>query len=228
MFKLKQALLFMLFFPVSFAVLAESDSDVGGADQQALQQLQVFAKDLETFSASFEQVILSPNGHVGDVVEGKFSLSRPNHFRWDYAGEFPQLIVGDGNKIWIHDIELEQVSVKVQPQTAAESPALLLLEPASLDEYFVIADLGENEGLALLSLTPKKDDPAFERILLGLRNNLPGLLVIEDGFGQRTEIRFSMQQRNQPISSEQFTFIAPIGADVIGDVPTADTRLDPQ
>lgn len=218
MFNVKHLLLLISFFSVPLTAVAESDPGSGDAGR-ALLQLQAFSNNLDTFSASFEQVIISPNGHAGDALEGKFSLSRPNLFRWDYAGEFPQLIIGDGTKIWIHDIELEQVSVKAQPQTVAESPALLLLQPESLDDYFVIADLGESEGLALLSLTPKTEDPTFERILLGLSDNLPGLLVIEDGFGQRTEIRFSQQQLNQPMSPQEFIFTAPEGADIIGDVP---------
>lgn len=205
----------LLFFQPN-PVVAETAVDTN-AQPQAFQQLQQFANGLNTFSASFEQVILSPNGHSGDMVSGTFSLSRPNLFRWDYVGDFPQLIIGDGSKIWIHDIELEQVSVKAQAQTVAESPALLLLQPDSLEQHFTVADLGIVEGMALLSLTPKAVDGAFQRLLLGLRNNLPDLLVLEDGFGQRTEIRFSQQLINQVIEPAQYIFVIPDGADVIGD-----------
>jgi len=213
----------LLFFQPN-SVVAETAVDTN-TQPQAFQQLQQFANGLNTFSASFEQVILSPNGHNGDTVSGTFSLSRPNLFRWDYAGDFPQLIIGDGSKIWIHDIELEQVSVKAQAQTVAESPALLLLQPDSLEQYFTVADLGIVEGMALLSLTPKAVDGAFQRLLIGLRNNLPDLLVLEDGFGQRTEIRFSQQLINQVVEPAQYIFVIPDGADVIGDGNVAENNI---
>lgn len=198
--------------------LAAAETTVETETQpQAFQQLQQFASGLNSFSAVFEQVIIDPNGNSGDTVGGTFSLSRPDLFRWDYAGEYPQLIIGDGSKIWIHDIELEQVSVKPQPQTVAESPALLLLQPDELDQYFTVADLGMVEGVALLSLTPIAADGTFQRLLIGLRNNLPDLLVLEDGFGQRTEIRFSQQLINQAIEPAQYVFVIAEGTDVIGD-----------
>ncbi|MCF6262251.1 MAG: outer membrane lipoprotein carrier protein LolA [Xanthomonadales bacterium] len=214
----------LLFFQPNLAI-AEIEVDTN-TQPQAFEQLQHFANSLNTFSASFEQVVLSPNGHSGDIVSGTFSLSRPNLFRWDYVGDFPQLIIGDGSKIWIYDIELEQVSVKAQPQTVEESPVLLLLQPDSLEQYFTVADLGVVEGMALLSLTPKAVDSAFQRLLIGLRNNMPDLLVLEDGFGQRTEIRFSQQLINQVIEPAQYIFVIPAGSDVIGDGNAAEDNIE--
>lgn len=223
MFSIKHSLLIILLIAAPTLALAEENT--AASDKfPAFQQLQSFASGLETFSADFEQTILDQNGRAGEVVHGTFSLSRPNLFRWDYSGDFPQQIIGDGSKIWIHDIELEQVSVKAQPQTVAESPALLLLQPETLEEYFVVADMGDHETLALLSLTPKSEDPTFQRLLLGLVDKLPQLLILEDGFGQRTEIRFSQQQLNQPIEAGQFIFIAPPGADIIGDVAVIESQ----
>jgi len=218
----------LLFFQPKLAVAetsAETTQEVS-AQVQAFQQLQQFASSLNTFSATFEQVIIDPNGHSGDTVGGTFSLSRPDLFRWDYAGDYLQLIIGDGSKIWIHDIELEQVSVKAQPQTVAESPALLLLQPEELEKYFTVVDLGIAEGMALLSLTPIATDGTFQRLLIGLRNNLPDLLVLEDGFGQRTEIRFSQQLINEVIEPTQYVFVIPAGTDVIGDAGGPNNTME--
>ena len=214
--------LFMVFFaPLTFAV----ESEEAAVEMSAFQQLQVFAKELCNFSASFEQTIINSNGHAGEVVSGQFSLSRPNLFRWDYVGDFPQQIIGDGEKIWIHDVELEQVSVKTQAQTVAESPALLLLQPGSLEQHYTVAELGVSEGLSLLSLTPKNEDSSFQRLLIGLAKTMPVMLVLEDSFGQRTEIQFTQQQINSDIDTDIYIFEPPQGVDIIGDMSLVDAEI---
>ncbi len=186
-------------------------------DPSAQQQLEIFASKLNSFSANFSQQIRSANGRLEEPEAGQFKLLRPNLFRWDYTGEYPQQIVADGSQVWIYDIELEQVSVKPQAQSVDESPALVLLQPEKLDDFFVVTELGENpSGAAMLSMTPKSKDAAFERIIVALMNNLPQLLILEDSFGQRTEISFTEQQLNPEITADQFHFSAPAGTDVIG------------
>lgn len=187
----------------------------------AQQQLETFSSNLNSFSANFSQQIRSANGRLEEPEAGQFKLLRPNLFRWDYSGEYPQQIVADGSQVWIYDLELEQVSVKPQAQSVDESPALVLLQPEKLDEFFIVTELGEDpSGAAMLSMTPRSKDAAFERIIVALSNNIPQLLILEDGFGQRTEISFSEQQLNPQIAADQFQFSAPAGTDVIGaDLP---------
>ena len=196
-------------------VNANANSNV--ENQTAQAQLMAFAKNLNSFKAEFKQTIQSQNGHWDEPVTGQFTLARPNLFRWDYQGDFPQQIVGDGEQIWIYDVELEQVSVKLQAQTIAESPALVLIQPQDLDKYFVVKALGSNDGVALMASLPKAPDPTFDRILLGFKDNLPVSLVIEDAFGQRTEIHFSQPRMNLAIDEKVFTFTPPPGADIIGE-----------
>ena len=183
----------------------------------AEQQLEAFASNLTSFSSNFSQQIRSPNGILDEPETGRFQLLRPNLFRWDYHGQYPQQIIADGQQVWIYDLELEQVSVKPQAQSVAESPALVLLQPQNLAQHFIVTELGEDgNGAGLLALTPRVKNASFDRILISLSNNLPQLLILEDGFGQRTEISFTQQQINPEIEIEQFRFSAPEGTDVIG------------
>jgi len=155
---------------------------------------------------------------VQDSSSGQVWLSRPQRFRWEYGGEFPEIVVADGKRIWIYDVTLEQVTVKDQSSAAADSPLTLLTDPSRLDEQFEVREAGDASGLQLLELRARSMDTDFERILLGLGADGLDLMIMEDAFGLRTELRFQEVKRNPVLDAKLFTFEPPDGVDVIGDV----------
>jgi len=183
----------------------------------AREQLNRFAAGLETLHARFEQKVIGSDGVLQDQSSGQVWLSRPQRFRWEYGGDFPELVVADGQHIWIYDEVLEQVTVKNQPETAVDSPLVLLTEPQRLDEQFELREAGEASELQLLELRARSPESEFERILLGLRNGELLLMVMEDAFGLRTELRFQDVERNPSLDPALFQFQPPEGVDVIGD-----------
>ena len=186
-------------------------------ENAARQQLERFSDGLETLHARFDQKVISTDGAVADESSGEVWLSRPQRFRWAYGGDFPELVVADGTRIWIYDEALEQVTVKDQSQEASDSPLALLTDPEQLERQFDIREVGE--GLQLLELRSRKPESEFERILLGLNENRLELMIMEDAFGLRTELRFHDIERNLPLDESLFTFVPPGDADVIGDLP---------
>jgi outer membrane lipoprotein carrier protein len=184
----------------------------------ARAQLERFSADLQSLAAEFDQRVISTDGAVDDASSGKVWLQRPNRFRWEYGGDFPELVIADGSRVWIYDEMLEQVTVKDQSQAAMDSPLTLLTDPGRLDERFELRELGEDDGLALLELRSRTADTEFERILLGLSNDELQLMVMEDAFGLRTEIRFRNINRNPDLDDALFRFEPPEGVDVIGGV----------
>lgn len=191
------------------------------AQPSAREQLVRFASGLETFSAGFEQRILGSDGTLEEQSTGKVWLSQPHFIRWEYGGDFPELVVADGQHIWIYDEVLEQVTVKPQSDFAADSPLSLLTDIDSLDQQFEVREAGDMDGMLLLELRSTKAESEFDRILLGLQNDELKLMTMEDAFGLRTEIRYSDLQRNLPLDAELFSFTPPDGVDVIGG-PEAD------
>lgn len=191
----------------------------------AQQQLEQFSAGLETLHAKFEQKVIGTDGAVADESSGEMWLSRPQKFRWAYGGDFPELVVADGTRIWIYDEALEQVTVRNQSREAADSPLALLTNPGQLNRQFDIRDAGEAEGLQLLELRSRMTESEFERILLGLDGNQLELMIMEDAFGLRTELRFRDIERNPPLDESLFTFVPPAGADLIGDVPESAQGL---
>ena len=208
--------LFLLLITVSIF-----NSALSAEPATARQQLDAFSAGLESLQASFRQVVVSSDGRMQDSSEGQVWLSRPDRFRWAYGGDFPELVVADGDYIWIYDEALEQVTVKDQATVGISSPLTLLTDPGKLDEKFEVREVGETEQLQLLELRARDMETEFERLLAGLDGNVLKLLIMEDAFGLRTEISFSEIKRNPTLDPELFTFEPPAGSDVIGDLPVA-------
>ena len=186
---------------------------------QGRAQLDRFSNGLNTLHASFEQRVISSDGSIQDSSSGQVWLSRPRLFRWEYGGDFPELVVADGSRIWIYDEMLEQVTVKDQSDMELDSPLMLLTDPGRLDEQFEVREVGEAEdGIQLLELRARSMETEFERVLLGLRNDQLVLMVIEDAFGLRTELRFGQIERNPALDMALFSFEPPDSVDVIGDL----------
>jgi outer membrane lipoprotein carrier protein len=192
-------------------------SMASAAQQPASEQLDSFAEGLVSFHATFEQQVIDNDGVVQDSSRGEVWLRKPNHFRWEYGGDFPELVVADGEKIWIYDQMLDQVTVRNQAAAAVDSPLTLLTEPGRLDEKFEVRDAGEFDGLVMLELRAKSQDLEFERVLVGMRDNMLKNMILEDAFGLRTEISFSDPELNPEIEDRLFRFSPPANADVIGD-----------
>ena len=188
-------------------------------EPSARQQLERFTAGLETLHAQFDQQVISTDGTVQDSSSGEVWLSRPQRFRWAYGGDFPELVVADGSHIWIYDEALEQVTVRDQSLEAPDSPLALLTDPGRLEEQFEVREAGEASDLQLLELRSLDRESEFERILLGLREDRLALMVMEDAFGLRTELRFRDLRRNPPLDESLFRFQPPPGVDLIGEVP---------
>jgi len=213
-------LLMCSLFTVSLAA-QESDLAPPGS---AREQLNLFTRGLDTLHARFQQKVISSDGAVEDSSGGEVWMSRPQRFRWEYGGDFPEVVVADGERVWIYDVALEQVTVKDQSAATADSPLNLLTEPSRLDEQFEVREAGDASGLQLLELRSRDRESGFERILLGLRNDVLALMIMEDAFGLRTELRFDEIRRNPDLDEALFRFELPPGVDLLGDPGTGDDR----
>ncbi|HZP67842.1 MAG TPA: outer membrane lipoprotein chaperone LolA [Rudaea sp.] len=194
-----------------------------GADT-ARARLDAFAHGLNALSGEFEQAVRGPNGGAGKTSHGTLALKAPRQFRWETTAPYKQTIVADGERVWIYDPDLEQVSVRPQGSEEAHSPLTVLTDLSQLDREFAASEQGEREGLAWLRLVSKDKEPQFAYCDLGLDANGLERMRFEDTLGNRTEIHFSHWQRNPALPADTFKFVPPKGVDVIGDpTPAAET-----
>src|SRR5689334_18285165 len=96
------------------------------AAEGARAKLDAFAKDLKSVSADFDQRVADANGGAGRSSHGTLALKAPRQFRWDVTAPYKQLIVADGEKVWVYDPDLEQVTVRAQGTEEAHSPLTVL------------------------------------------------------------------------------------------------------
>jgi outer membrane lipoprotein carrier protein len=196
------------------------------AAESARTHLDTFAKDLRSVSAHFEQQAFDPKGGAGKTSRGDLALKAPRQFRWDTVAPHKQLIVADGEKVWIYDADLEQVSVRAQGTEEAHSPLTVLTDLSQLDRDFATSEQGERDGLSWLRLKSKDKDPQFAYADLGFDATGLVRMQFEDTLGGKIEIRFSDWKRNPSLAADAFRFTPPKGVDVVGD-PTPAAEAHP-
>jgi outer membrane lipoprotein carrier protein len=184
------------------------------ASATPVDTLREFVRDVKSGHASFTQTVTSPDGAKKKSSSGSFDFARPNRFRFAYAKPFEQTIVADGEKVWIYDRDLNQVSSRRIGQALGATPAALLAG-GSLDRDFELADLPAKDGLDWAEAKPKAKDGAFQSVRIGFRGKALAALEIVDSFGQRSLLRFEAFEANGAVAPEAFRFIPPPGADVI-------------
>lgn len=181
----------------------------------AVDTLRQFSREVKTGKASFTQTVTSPDGARKKTSSGSFEFSRPNRFRFAYDKPFEQLIVSDGNKVWLHDIDLNQVTVRAMDQAIGGTPAALLAGGA-LDKDFDLVAQPAKDGLDWVLATPKARDGSVASLRVGFRGPVLAALEIVDAFGQRSALQFSGVQQGLALPVERFRFTPPPGADVVG------------
>jgi outer membrane lipoprotein carrier protein len=184
------------------------------AHADPVETLRAFVRDVKSGRAQFTQTVTSPDGAKKKTSSGCFEFARPNRFRFSYAKPFEQTIVGDGEKVWIYDADLNQVSSRKIGQALGATPAALLAG-SSLEREFDLANLPPKDGLEWAEAKPKAKDGAFQAVRVGFKGNALAALEILDSFGQKSLLRFDDFAANVPIAPETFRFTVPAGADVI-------------
>lgn len=184
-----------------------------------LDDFLAFNSSTKSATARFEQQVFDRSGKVIESAAGTFAFARPGKFRWTYDKPHQQVLVGDGTKLWIHDPDLNQVTVKRMEGAISSTPAALLAGKEDITALFTLRDAGTSDGLAWVEAVPKTQDTGFERVRLGLQGKALAAMELHDSLGGRTRLRFSDLKPNSAVAPQAFTFVPPKGADVIEDAP---------
>jgi outer membrane lipoprotein carrier protein len=184
------------------------------ARADAVDSLREFARDVKSGRGEFTQVVTSPDGAKKKTSSGSFEFARPGRFRFDYAKPFEQTIVGDGQKVWIYDADLNQASSRKLKDAIGSTPAALLAG-SSIEAEFDLKPDAAREGLDWALATPKAKESPFQSMRVGFRGKQLAALEITDSFGQRSRLTFDRFDSNSNPAPERFRFTPPAGADVI-------------
>jgi len=187
------------------------------ANAGAIDRLHQFLDSTRTVRAEFVQTVVAKNGRKPQTASGSMMISRPGKFRWQIEKPYAQLLVGDGDRVWMYDPDLRQVTVRKVGAALGGTPAALLAGESTIEKNFSLREAGESEGLEWVEALPKSPDSGFEKVKLGFSGPELRAMELLDSLGQTTLLRFPRLERNPRLAPSLFHFTPPANADVIGE-----------
>ena len=180
-------------------------------------RLRAFLDQVRSLRAEFQQSVYDEDSRQLDDARGMLYIARPGRFRWDYTEPYLQEIVGDGEKVWIYDSELEQVTVRPLDDTLGDTPVMLLSSDEPVEDSFEVRAIERPDGYEWVGLTPLGEQVSFTEIRLGFDGDTLRVMELADAFGQLTRLRFAEVERNPVLEPGLFQFTPPEGADVFSN-----------
>ncbi|WP_199506752.1 MULTISPECIES: outer membrane lipoprotein chaperone LolA [unclassified Psychrobacter] len=205
------ALLTTIGVAAPMAAMTQSANAAAADNLVAAKRLNDLLSNTKSMTANFTQ---TTKGAKNGTFSGSMNVQRPNRFRWETKSPSEQLIVANGNALWVYDKDLEQVTKQKVDNQVGNTPALLLSgDPDKIDKNFKITQPYNSKNYYVLY--PKSSDANFKNLSVSFSGGKPVMMVLNDSLGQTTSIKFSNIKLNSSISSSQFNFTPPKGVDVI-------------
>jgi len=176
--------------------------------------LHEFLSSTHSASGTFTQQVLR-DGRVVESSSGRFAFQRPGRFRWEVTQPFEQLLVGDGERLYFYDKDLNQVTVRKLRDALASTPAAILFGSSDVETGFTLRTLPERDGLARVEALPRNAETGYQRIEFGFRAGLPVEMQVQDAFGRTVRFEFHDVVRDPKFAADEFRFVPPPGADVV-------------
>lgn len=211
------ALIVAALLPASETTRAQSTADASELAARVQQRLAT----IRDFSGDFVQTYEGGVLRTKTTERGTMSIKRPGRMRWVYAKPERKEFVSDGFRLYTHLIQDKQVIVSPAPNPGDGTvPALFLAGQADLSKDFqpsMVELPGVPPGLVGLKLVPKKADPDYEWLALGIEAKSFQIqyLVAADRQGGKSSFAFSNLKENRGLTDKEFEFRIPRGVDVI-------------
>jgi outer membrane lipoprotein carrier protein len=164
---------------------------------------------LAQLSGAFEQSVENGGAATPARSAGRFSLRRPDQFRWEITEPDSQLLVASGGVLWHYDRDLATATRRRFDDGAAAPLLLLAADAPALAGAFDVAALGPDR----YRVVPRAADAGFREAELGFAGALPASMRIIDRLGQAISIRF-LDLDESPLPEGTFDFTPPDGVDV--------------
>lgn len=185
-----------------------------GFSETSSEFLQKKLDIIKTMKANFIQTVATKKQGVSNA-SGIMALSRPNHFRWQTNKPMPQLLIADGEKLWIYDEELEQVSVKKQSKNIGGVAAMFLSEKNNLVGRDFNVSWVKKGNKHYFDLQAKNRQASFERVQLFFDGDILKGIDLYDQLGQHTKVTLKKVTINGHLPPDLFKFTVPEGTDVV-------------
>ena len=188
------------------------------ADDGGLERLRAYLDGLDILRANFRQEVVNRDLELVEEAAGEVILQKPGRFRWNYVHPFERVIVADGDRVWLYEADLQQVTVRRFDSGLGETPAALLTGDTKVLEQFDYQGSTTDAGIEWMQLSPHAAESDFERIYLGFDGQKLVQIELDDRLGQRTRLYLTQIERPTSVPDDTFRFVVPDGVDVIGEM----------
>ncbi|MBN8280738.1 MAG: outer membrane lipoprotein chaperone LolA [Gammaproteobacteria bacterium] len=189
----------------------------GAAFADGEARLRAFLADVQSLDGAFSQRVTDSRQQVVEEATGTVAMERPGRFRWDYTAPFERVIVSDGDRLWLYEADLAQVTIRKLSAGIGDTPAALITGKVSVLDRFRVEKSWTAEGLELVRLVPRSADADFAGVTLGFAGPVLRRLLLDDRLGQQTRVELRDVRQNPRLPAGTFRFDPPAGADVIDD-----------
>ena len=212
-----QLVLCPLLFSMSF-----SASLTANELEDIVTRIQERYQSISSFAGSFVQVSFRSDADSEPVnAEGIVSYLRPGRMRWDYRLPEEQLLVTDGETVWLYDPLLENVTVQKLSRISEGTVLDFLLGVGDLREDFqpriTSRELLHDSNSLIIELEPRKKLANIDFIQLEVhpKTYYMKTLIIMDLQGNYRTISLKSMNYNIPLEPDQFVFQIPEGMEVL-------------
>jgi outer membrane lipoprotein carrier protein len=202
---------------LALSIVLLSGAAVASPDDPGLLRLQNFLDGLTTLTAEFSQEVMNRDLELVEAATGYVVLEKPGRFRWDYQEPFERVIVADGERVWLYEADLEQVTVRRLDAGLGETPAALLTGSVDVLERFAFLGSEADGEVLWVNLGPLSDDADFDSVRLAFAGDLLTRLELHDRLGQTTRLAFADVEQGVAVPNDVFVFDPPDGVDVIDE-----------
>lgn len=186
--------------------------------QPASVDLQNKLFGLQNMSADFQQTVVEADGTVLQKTSGKMALARPNKFSWQTTSGIEQLIITNGERLWIYDPQLKQVTIRSLTASINQTPLLLIMNSSgNLNKNFIIEKIKSTDGKDWFRLKSKNKNDVFTSITVVFSGVEIQQLFFVNQLGQKTNLIFTNIKINQK-NIINFNFLIPKDVDVIDEL----------
>lgn len=182
-------------------------------------RIQTTYQALKSFQARFTQTDRQTDGRRVEA-SGSVAYLKPGRMRWEYVPPNEQLLVTDGETVWLYDPILDNVTVQPLGQLTQGTPLAFLLGAGNLQHDFACRAFtrpAPADGLDYVELVPREAIPTLAYIQLGAQRRTGRIAALRmvDGQGNLREVRFTELHTDVALKAEAFSFEVRPGMEVI-------------
>lgn len=170
-------------------------------------------------TAQFDQESTIKAMDITDTATGKLFVKRPDRMKWVYETPEEQIIVTDGDALWVYRPADNQVMTGSAPAYFGDGKGASFLSDIRVirEKFDVAKEESDAPDLLRLKLTPKEKKLDIDFIHLFIRRDTFEIARIAtyNSFGDETLITLKALQFDQKIDDSVFDFTIPEGADIV-------------